>query len=163
MYKFLAYQECIRDYSWSFGHSDPDLSSVVSNSSWDHSIKERYTLQRTYIIFPNFLKFIPQFITPFMNTPVPTCWPSTLQAWQAWQTGRQADVLALQGVFVCNNPGCKAACGRCRRRQLCGRRGVEAVGAALRHSTLRGSTFMALNVLLAWQGDEVRSFVILHL
>ena len=44
-----------------------------------------------------------------MNTPVPTCWPSTLQAWQAWQTGRQADVLALQGVFVCNNPGCKAA------------------------------------------------------
>ena len=85
-----------------------------------------------------------------MNTPVPTCWPSTLQAWQAWQTGRQADVLALQGVFVCNNPGCKAACGRCRRRQLCGWRGVEAVGAALRLSTLRGSTFMALNVLLAW-------------
>ena len=28
-YKFLAYLECIRSYAWSFGHSDPDLSSVM--------------------------------------------------------------------------------------------------------------------------------------
>ena len=27
-YKFLAYLECIKSYTWSFGHSDPDLSSV---------------------------------------------------------------------------------------------------------------------------------------
>ena len=27
-YKFLAYQECIRSYDRSFGHSDPDPSSV---------------------------------------------------------------------------------------------------------------------------------------
>ena len=29
-YKFLAYLECIRSYAWSFGHSDPDLSSVLN-------------------------------------------------------------------------------------------------------------------------------------
>ena len=28
LYKFLAYLEYIRSYAWSFGHSDPDLSSV---------------------------------------------------------------------------------------------------------------------------------------
>jgi hypothetical protein len=31
LYKFLAYLECIRSYAWSFGYSDPDLSSVVQN------------------------------------------------------------------------------------------------------------------------------------
>jgi hypothetical protein len=29
-YNFLAYLECIRSYAWSKGHSDPDLSSVVT-------------------------------------------------------------------------------------------------------------------------------------
>ena len=29
-YKFLAYLECITSYAWSFGHSDPDPSSVQS-------------------------------------------------------------------------------------------------------------------------------------
>ena len=29
-YKFLAYLEGIRSYAWSFGYSDPDLSSVRS-------------------------------------------------------------------------------------------------------------------------------------
>ena len=31
--KFLAYLECIRSYAWSFGHSDPDLSTdeLLSN------------------------------------------------------------------------------------------------------------------------------------
>jgi hypothetical protein len=33
-YKFLAYLECIRSYAWSFGHSDPDLSSVSDNAMW---------------------------------------------------------------------------------------------------------------------------------
>ena len=29
--KLLAYLECIRSYAWSFGNSDPDLSSVFSH------------------------------------------------------------------------------------------------------------------------------------
>jgi hypothetical protein len=28
LYKFLAYLEGIKSYAWSFGYSDPDLSSV---------------------------------------------------------------------------------------------------------------------------------------
>ena len=32
-YKFLAYLACIRSYAWSFGHSDPDLSSVSKETS----------------------------------------------------------------------------------------------------------------------------------
>ena len=31
-YNFLAYLECVRSYAWSKGHSDPDLSSVGSNT-----------------------------------------------------------------------------------------------------------------------------------
>ena len=30
LYNFLAYLECVRSYAWSKGHSDPDLSSVIS-------------------------------------------------------------------------------------------------------------------------------------
>ena len=33
LYKLLAYMECIRSYAWSFGHSDPYLSSVNMESS----------------------------------------------------------------------------------------------------------------------------------
>ena len=29
-YNFIAYMECIRSYAWSFGHSDPELSSALN-------------------------------------------------------------------------------------------------------------------------------------
>ena len=34
LYNFLAYLECVRNYAWSKGHSDPDLGSVL-NFMWE--------------------------------------------------------------------------------------------------------------------------------
>ena len=36
-YNFLAYLECVKSYTWSKGHSDPDLSSVMYFEPIKHS------------------------------------------------------------------------------------------------------------------------------
>ena len=51
-YKFLAYLECIKIYAWSFGHSDPDLSSVYMQYGRSYLKKNVNLTQLTHGVLP---------------------------------------------------------------------------------------------------------------
>jgi hypothetical protein len=47
LYNFLAYLECVGNYAWSKGHSDPDLSSVTSYTRKNLNVHPIYHSQFT--------------------------------------------------------------------------------------------------------------------